>query len=183
MLNDTGVGHLSLGVVDYGIALKVGCVEPFVLKAQTAVVEVAVAVIVKLIDAAGVECAAGLRMEFVTVGKVVGAQAYIGLGQQGVDECIVSPTLGYALVAVVEIVVVEGEAEGQPLDDESRQLGGGTAPLLFGIPLDESLVNVAPAQCECLLLKVGGLCDVGNSLRCSSILARASAGVRTPHSS
>lgn len=161
VLNDTGVGHLPLSVVDYGIALKVGCIEPFVLKAQTAVVEVAVAVIVKLVDAASVECAAGLRMEFVTVGKVVGAQAYIGLGQQGVDECIVSPTLGYALVAVVEIVVVEGEAEGQPLDDESRQLGGGTAPLLFGIPLDESLVNVASAQCECLLLKVGGLCDVG----------------------
>ena len=70
-----------------------------------------------------------------------------------VDEFIVSADRN-ALIAVVEVVVVENHANRQPLDDESRQLRTFPSPLLFGVAFDELFVNVVTNQHLCLLFKI-----------------------------
>lgn len=142
VLDDACVGDLALGVVDHGVALEVvGVFEHPVVEAQAAVLQPSEAVLEVLVDAAGEEGGVRQLVQFVAVGEVVGAQAHLAAFEQGVDEAVV-PTLGDALVAVVEVVVVKGEAEGQTADDEGRQFGGGTSPLLLGIALDEFFVDV-----------------------------------------
>ena len=49
-----------------------------------------------------------------------------------VDEFVVSAD-GNALIAVIEVVVVENHADRKALDDESRQLRTFPSPLLFGV--------------------------------------------------
>ena len=78
--------------------------------------------------------------------------------EQALYEPVVS-TDGNALVGVVEVVVVEDEAYGQPSDDEGRQLWAFPPPLLLGISFDEPFVNVASDEGECLLFQVAWLGD------------------------
>lgn len=51
-----------------------------------------------------------------------------------------------ALVRVVEVVVVEGEAHRQAADDEARQVLGRAAPLLGGVVLDQLGVDIGADQ-------------------------------------
>ena len=80
--------------------------------------------------------------------------------QQRVDERVVASG-GNALEGIVEVVVVEREAEGKPANDEGRQFGSLAAPLLLGISLDEYAVDVVAAEFQGLFLQVGGLRDGG----------------------
>ena len=64
------------------------------------------------------------------------------------------------LVAVVEVVVVVGEAAGEALDDARGQVAAVTAPLLLGVALHERLEDVAADEGQRLLLEVGRLSDV-----------------------
>ena len=61
---------------------------------------------------------------------------------------------GNALIQRVEIVVVKGQPHRQALDDKCRQVLAVAAPLLFGVALDELLINVAAHKGDGLLLKV-----------------------------
>ena len=61
---------------------------------------------------------------------------------------------GYALVTVVEIVVVKDHAHGQPLDDEGRQFAALASPLLFGIFLYQNIENILSHQRKRLFLQV-----------------------------
>ena len=160
VLDDARVGDLTLGVVDHGHALVVLLVERLGLKAQTAVLERAQFKVVERVDGAAVDRLGG----DIGLGGdqllVLHAAAHLDALEHVGDHLGVAAH-GDALVAVVEVVVVKGEAEGQTADDEGRQLGGGTSPLLLGIALDEAFVDVASAELERLLLQVGRLADVG----------------------
>lgn len=54
MLNDTSVGNIVGSVVDYRVALIVGCVLYASLERDCAPVELAILVIVEFVDASGV---------------------------------------------------------------------------------------------------------------------------------
>ncbi len=156
VLDDAGVGHQGAGVVDHGVALVVGGVEDLCLEPQGAVFEVAVAVVEVLVDGAGVEDGVGYRFPVGAVCEEVGIEADFDASEEGRGEAVVSAD-GYALVEVVEVVVVEGHAHGQSLDYEGGELGAGAPPLLFGVAFDELLVDVAAYEAEGLLFEVAGL--------------------------
>ena len=152
---------LFRSVVDYGIALViVGFIQTLLLKAQATVFQVAETVIEVFVDAASVDDAFGDVLQLVAVRCVVNACAHFDAFQQRIYQPVV-PSHRDALIGVVEIVVVESKTERDALDDESRQLRGGTPPLLFGIALDKTAIDVPAAKFQGLLFEVTGRLDVG----------------------
>ena len=126
VFDDTGVGHGALTVVYHGIALEViGIVQPLVFKTLAAILQVAAAIIEIFVDATGVEDASGQGLKLGTMLEEVDTRAHFHTFEQGFDKPVVS-AYGDALIGVVEVIVVESKAQGNALDDESRQLGGGT---------------------------------------------------------
>ena len=158
VLDDAGVGHVGLGVVDDCVALVVGCVECLGLEAHGAVVESSEAVVEELVDGSGEDDAPGLLLPVVAVGEEVGAGPDVDAAEQLVGESVVAAD-GDALVGVVEVVVVVDHPDGQSFDDEGGQLGAGSSPLLFGVALDEPFVDVAADEGEGLLFEVAGFAD------------------------
>ena len=158
VLDDARVRHVSLGVVHHGHALVVGLVELLGLKAQRAVLERAQLVVVERVDGAAVYHAVrdvGLGCHEL---GVLHAAADLGALEHVLNHLGVTAH-GDALVAVVEVVVVVGEAARQAADDARRQLGAIAAPLLLGVALHELLEDVATHERERLLLEVGRLAD------------------------
>ena len=72
--------------------------------------------------------------------------------EQAVNQFVVA-TYRDALILVVEVIVVEDESYWQALDDEGRQVGTLTPPLLLGITFDESLVDIFTDEYLCLFLQ------------------------------
>lgn len=73
------------------------------------------------------------------------------------------------MVLVVEVVVVEDEADGQAFDDDGGEVGTFPTPLLLGIFLDQFLVNIFAYQHLCLLFEIARFCNaiglhLGNGL-------------------
>ena len=63
-------------------------------------------------------------------------------------------SLGYALIGVVEVIVVVSEPYGDPFYDGSGKLRCASSPLLFGVALDKGVVYVCTDQRQGLLLNV-----------------------------
>ena len=160
VLDDAGEGHVGRRVVDHRIALEIGRVEPTSVETQAAVFQWSESVVKVLVDAPGIYHTLRQGIELGTVGKIVGVEPKVDAIEQTVDEHIVSAH-GDALIRVVEIVVVERETQGHTLDDFGGQQAGLPAPLFLGIALDKGLVDVAAAEFQCLLLKVGWGGDMG----------------------
>ena len=159
VLDDAGVGDLALGVVDHGHALVVGLVERLGLEAQAAVLERAQPEVVERVDGAAVDRPggdAGLGGDELLV---LHAAAHLDALEHVGDHLGVAAH-GDALVAVVEVVVVVGEAAGEALDDARGQVAAVAAPLLLGVALHERLEDVAAHEGQRLLLKVLRLADV-----------------------
>lgn len=165
VLDDARVGDLALGVVDHGHALVVGLVERLGLEAQAAVLERAQPEVVERVDGAAVDRLGG----DVGLGGgqllVLHAAAHLDALEHVGDHLGVAAH-GDALVAVVEVVVVVGEAAGEALDDARGQVAAVAAPLLLGVALHERLEDVAADEGQRLLLEVRRLADVlgGNLL-------------------
>lgn len=159
VLDDARVGDLALGVVDHGNALVVLLVERLGLKAQAAVLERAQLKVVERVDGAAVDRLGG----DVGLGGgqllVLHAAAHLDALEHVGDHLGVAAH-GDALVAVVEVVVVVGEAAGEALDDACGQVLAITAPLLLGVALHECLEDVAADERQRLLLEVLRLSDV-----------------------
>ena len=159
VLDDARVGDLALGIVDHGHALVVLLVERLGLKAQTAVLERAQLKVVERVDGAAVDRLGG----DIGLGGdqllVLHAAAHLDPLEHVGDHLGVAAH-GDALVAVVEVVVVVGEAAGEALDDARGQVPAITAPLLLGVALHERLEDVAADERQRLLLQVLRLADV-----------------------
>lgn len=79
--------------------------------------------------------------------------------EQGLDQLVVAADRN-ALIAVVEVIVVERIADRQALDDEGGQLRAAAAPLLLRVALDELRVDIRADERDGLLLEVLRLaCD------------------------
>ena len=111
VLDDAGEGDLALGVVDHGHALVVLLVERLGLEAQAAVLKRAQPEVVERVDGAAVDSPGG----DVGLGgdqlPVLHAAAHLDALEHAGDHLGVAAH-GDALVAVVEVVVVVGEAAG-----------------------------------------------------------------------
>ena len=159
VLDDARIGDLALGVVDHGHALVVLLVECLGLKAQTAVLERAQLKVVERVDGAAVDRLGG----DIGLGGdqllVLHAAAQLDPLEHVGDHLGVAAH-GDALVAVVEVVVVVGEAAGEALDDARGQVAAVAPPLLLGVALHERLEDVAAYERQRLLLEVLRLADV-----------------------
>ena len=155
VLDDAGVGHVALGVVDHGATLVVGGVERFFFEVDGAVFELAEAVAVEFINLAGEDDFLRLGFPVFAAGKEVLVHAGFDTGEQGIGELVVAAD-GDTLVGIVEVVVVVDEADRQAADDEGGELGAGAAPLLLGVAFDEFFVDIAPDEGEGLFFQVAG---------------------------
>lgn len=159
VLDDARVGDLALGVVDHGHALVVLLVERLGLKAQAAVLERTQLKVVERVDGAAVDRLGG----DIGLGGgqllILHAAAYLDALEHVGDHLGVAAH-GDALVAVVEVVVVVGEAAGEAFDDACGQVLAIAAPLLLGVALHERLEDVAADERQRLLLEVCWLADV-----------------------
>ena len=162
VLDDAGVGDVALGVVHHSATLVVGGIEHLVLEGNGAVFELAEAVAIELINLAGEDDFIGQGFPVLTAGEEILVHAAVNTRQQRLGELVVAAD-GYALVGIVEVVVIIHQAHGEAADDEGGQLGAGAAPLFFGIAFDEFFVNITPHEAEGLLLQVARL---GNPLLC-----------------
>ena len=153
MLDDARPGRLAVGVVDGGVALEVGHVQKLRLKAHGAVLQRAQAVAEVGVDGAGVDHAVRQRVQLGLVLQVVAVQPHLDALQQVLHQLRIAAD-GDALVEGVEVVVVEGQAHRQALDDEGGQLRAVPAPLLFRVALDQLFKDVAADQADGLLLQV-----------------------------
>ena len=161
VLDDACVGRFAVGIVDHGVSLEVGnALQQFVFEAQAAVLQVSAGIVEVSINASGIEGTVSQCGKFGTVLQIVDACTYFDTFEQQSDEAVVA-SVRDALIGIVEVIVVESEAERKPLDDEGRQFGSGTSPLLFGISFHQILVDVIATQSEGLLLQIAGLADVG----------------------
>ena len=159
VLDDARVGDLALGVVDHGHALVVLLVERLGLKAQAAVLQRAQLKVVERVDGAAVDRLGGDTGLGGDQLLVLHAATHLDALEHVGDHLGVAAH-GDALVAVVEVVVVVGEAAGEALDDARGQVAAVAAPLLLGVALHERLEDVAAHEGQCLLLEVLRLADV-----------------------
>ena len=134
-------------------------VECLGLEAQAAVLECAQLKVVERVDGAAVDRPGG----DIGLGGgqllVLHAAAHLDALEHVGDHLGVAAH-GDALVAVVEVVVVVGEAAGEALDDARGQVAAVAAPLLLGVALHERLEDVAADERQRLLLEVCRLSDV-----------------------
>ena len=82
---------------------------------------------------------------------------------------------GQALVAILEVTVLVGEAHGQTRDDGGGQLTWIRLPLFGRVPRDEGVVEGATNQADGLLLEVAGL---SRNFRCLLFDERSGLGRR-----
>ena len=61
------------------------------------------------------------------------------------------------MVGIVKVVVVVSQADWQAANNEGRQVSRLLPPLLFGVALDQLLVNIAANQGNGLFFQVGWL--------------------------
>ena len=158
VLDDAGPGDFAFVVVDDGDALVILFVKQLAFEAEGAVLELAELEVEERVDGPAVDDALG---DIGLLGDqilVFDAGAHLDAFQHVGDHLRVAADRD-ALVAVVEVVVVVGEAAGEALDDGGGQILAIAAPLLLGVALDELFEDVASDQGERLLLEVLGFAD------------------------
>ena len=153
MLDDARIRRLSVRIVHDGYALIVWCVEHLRVETDCAILQFAESEAEKLVYHARIYgFGRDVRIGFDKI-EIVRIRHYVRALEHFADYRGVAAH-GYALVAVVEIVVVKGESARQALDDECGQVLTISAPLLFGVAFDEFGVHVRADEFQCLLLEV-----------------------------
>ena len=158
VFDDAGVGHVGGCIVYHGVALMIGFGECLGLETHGAILERAIVIVEKLVDFAGENYTVGHRFPVLAVVEKVGVEAHFDAFEESVDKAIVPPD-GDALIEVVEVIVVEGETHRQTTDDEGGELAARTSPLLFGVALDELLIDVAADERQSLFLEITRFVD------------------------
>ena len=169
-LVDARERHVAIRVVHDGAALVVGHVHDLGLKVEGAPAELAGLVVEVAVDRARVDNrdladGRGLRERRRAV-EEVHARVH---GDARVVDHVGNPRAvavqGQALVAVLEVAVLVGEAHGQARDNGRGQLTRVGLPLLGRVPRDECVVERAANQADGLLLEVAGFSrDLGGLL-------------------
>ena len=117
VFDDARERGLGVRIVDDGVALKIVRVQHFRFKAHASVFQRAETVIVKAVDGARIDDGFGAGEIILLVVEKVGVEPHLAPFQHLLDDGGISADRN-ALIAVVEIVVVEDETHGQTLDDK-----------------------------------------------------------------
>ena len=151
MLDDSRPRCFTICVVDCSIALETGLIENLIFKADRAVLQCAQPISRRRWGRCRQPCRQCIQLNLVF--QIVSIQAHLDTIQQ-VGNHLGVATNRNALIQRIEIVVVKGQAHGQALDDESREILAVTPPLLLGVTLDELLIDVTTHERDSLLLQI-----------------------------
>ena len=153
MLDDPGPGRFTVRIVDRRIALEIRLVQHFRFKADASVFQRSQVIVEIGIDGAGINHMICLPIQFFLHAQIIAVKMDVDTLQHFGHHFRI-PAHRDALVESIEIIVIESQPHREPLDNESRQLRAGTAPLFFRIPLDELLINIRTHQRNGLLLQI-----------------------------
>ena len=163
VLDDARIRHFALGVVDDRDTLMVLLLEALRLEMQAAVLELAEPVAEILVNRARVDDLLRKALVRLALLQIVDARTDLDAIEQGIDQLVITANRD-ALIAVVEIVVVERIAYRQPPDDERWELRTSAAPLLLRVTLDQLRVDIRADERNRLLLEVPRLARDGPPL-------------------
>ena len=183
MLYDASERDSSLRVVDHRVPLIIGHIKYLLLESHCPVFKFAESIAKIFIDFSGEHNLIGHFLQNISGFEEIHPEPYFDTFQQAFYQSVI-PTDRYALVTVVEIIVVECQPHRQTTDDERRKLRAPAPPLLFGITLYQSLIYISTDKQQRLLFKITRLGDTGyrQPFPCfSSSVLSASSGVLTPH--
>ena len=159
MLNNTGIGHLIIGIVHNRISLIVPHIKHFCLKTQGTVLQLTIAVIIKFIDHTGKKDLICLCSELFSICKEIRLQANLDTLQKLLDNTGIA-ALRNTLIGILKIVIIIGVTKRKSLDNKGRKFLTLSSPLLAGIALYQLLVHILSHQRQCLLFQVLRVCDV-----------------------
>lgn len=153
VFDDARVRDFALRVVDDGDTLMILLLQTLRLEVKAAVLELAELVIEILVNRARVDDLPGHCLIGGALLEVIHTGADLNAVEQGFNQLVIAADRD-ALIAVIEVIVVERVAHRQALDDEGWQLRAAAAPLLLRVALDELRVDVRANERDGLLLEV-----------------------------
>ena len=153
VLDDARVGDLTLRIIDDSDTLIVFLLQTLRLEAQATVLELAELVIEILVNRASIDNLLGHRLIGRALLEEINACANLDAVEQRINQLVVAADRD-ALIAVIEIIVIERIAHRQALDNESGQLRAAAAPLLLRIALDELRIDIRADERDGLLLEI-----------------------------
>ena len=145
MLNDPGIRHFPLCVVDYRISLIIIAVQDFGFKPYGTVFQSAELIIKKLIDHT---CKQNFICDFRILFnefEIVGFCPNIHTVQHFFNNLRITAHRD-SLETVIEIIIVIGEPQRQTFDNKGRKLRTVSSPLFFGITFDKLFINIPAGQ-------------------------------------
>lgn len=129
-----GVRHFTFCIVDYGISLIIAAILDFCFKMNGPVFQFSEAVLIEFVDGTGENNLFCLCGQFIPMCKEIAFQPGFNTVQQSLDQYIVSADRN-TLIFIIEIVVVEHQADRQTFDDECRKFRTFSSPLFSVYPL------------------------------------------------
>ena len=156
MLYDPCKGSFPIGIIYHRIALVIPDRKQLGLKPEGTVFQLSLTVVKELIYGSGIYYPVRKSGKLLSLLKEITAAHDVTALKELFDHHVIAP-YGYALEAVVEIVVVIGISYRQPLYDKCGKIPAVPSPLLFRISLDKLFVYILSHKAYGLLLKIGRL--------------------------
>lgn len=153
MLDNASIRGFAVGEVHNSHTLIVSNIELFMLKAQGAVLQAAIAVVEVAVQFACIDNLIGNRLPMVTVIEKVTIQFDICPLKQARDKGVITTTRN-ALEGVVEVVIIVGKTDRQATDNIGWKVAAIPTPLLFGIALDKGVIDICSNKRYGLLFKI-----------------------------
>ena len=110
MLDGSGVGGGIIAIINDSVALMVLVLVDIVFKVKGSIFQLAVAVVKEFVNAACVHNLAGQIVKKIAILKIIGIESHLDACQHALEHGGVTADRD-TLVAIVEVVVIEGEAQ------------------------------------------------------------------------
>ena len=153
VLYDACIWSLAVGEVHHSHTLVVTPLYALVLKTQSSVLQLAVAVVEVAVYLARIDNLLGNRLPMLSVIEEVAVQLDIRPLEKFGNKVIIA-TSRDALISIIEVVVIECKADRKATDNICREVSTISTPLLLGLAFDKSVIYICSNERNCLLLKV-----------------------------
>ena len=158
MLNNSGPRRLGIRVVDCGVALEIGEIKHFGLKADGAIREGAERIAEIRVNRPGVDHALRESVQLFLLFQIIYAKPHLNAVQHPLHHPGVAAHRN-TLIQGIEVVIVKRQAHRQAFDDKGRKVFACPPPLFLGIAFYQLLIHIAANQRDGLFLKILRLAD------------------------
>ena len=158
MLDDPGPWCLPVCVVDNRIPLEIRHIEQFRLEAHRAIFQRSELIFEECVDRPRIQDPVCQRGKLLAVFEEVHAKPHFDPFQHPLHHRGVTAHRD-PLITRVEIVVIEGQPDRKPFDDERGKLRARSAPLLLRVATYQLLIDIGSDQGDGLLFQILWLGD------------------------